>query len=279
MLGAIIGDVAGSKYEVLEVDYMKKYKKPRPYEERIKILDKSTPLFTEDCSVTDDSILTYSIYDAIKNGNCDYETYFRMYGMREAELGVDKYGRSRFGKGFLEWLYVNMRGGSWGNGAAMRVSPVGYMFNTLEEVEEHASRSAQPTHCNTEAIESAEAVAVSIFLLRSGYTKEQVIAYIKEHYYPLNYNLEDLQRNYTFSSRALCSVPQALYIFGISNDFEDGIRKAISIGGDSDTIACIVGSLCEACYGISNDLIEGVKPFLRDYMLDLLNRDYVRKLV
>lgn len=272
MLGAIIGDVVGSIYEVLEVDYLKKNHMNRPYEERIKILDKSTPLFTSECSVTDDSILTYSIYDAIKNGNSDYETYLRKYGTEEVNLGVDRYGRSRFGRGFTEWLKGDYQGESYGNGAAMRVSAVGYLFNDIEEVKKQARLSCLPSHNHEEAIKGAEAVAVSIFLLRNGYTKEQVIDYIKKNYYSLDYDLEDLQRNYKFSSRTSESIPQALYIFSISNDFEDAIRKAISIGGDADTIAAIVGSLSEAYYGISDELIEGVKPYLRDYMMDLTNK-------
>lgn len=104
MLGAIIGDAVGSYYEVLKINYYKEHKSPRLYEDRIKILNKNIPLFTDDCSCTDDSILTCTIYDAIKNGNCNYEKYLRSYGLKEINFGLDKYDRSRFGKGFISWL-------------------------------------------------------------------------------------------------------------------------------------------------------------------------------
>jgi len=265
MLGAIIGDVVGSTYEVEEI----KSKGTRTYEERIKILDKNTPLFREDSSYTDDTILTCAILDAIKNGNCDYEKYLREYGLNEVSIGLDKYGRSRFGKGFISWLNDTKQGNSYGNGSAMRISPVGYLFNDLETVKKESYKATIPSHNNIEAITAAEAVATSIYLLRNN-SKEEVIKYIKNNYYDLDFNLEDLQRNYKFSSKASSSVPQALYVFSVSNDFEDAIRKAISIGGDSDTIACIVGSLAEACYGIPESIKEEVKGYLNDNIINLL---------
>lgn len=272
MLGAIIGDVAGSYYEVLEVQEVKK-KRKRSYEERLKILAKNTPLFTENSSCTDDSILTYSIYSAIKNNDQDYEKYLRYYGKREAELGKDIYGRSRFGKGFVDWLQGDFQGTSYGNGAAMRISPVGFLFDTLEEVKENSYLATIPSHNHPEALKAAEAVAVSIFLLRKGHSKEEVKEYLENNYYELNYDLEELRNNYKFTSKAENSTPQALFCFFESTDFESTIRNAISIGGDTDTIACIAGSLAEAAYGVPEDLKEQVKPYLRDYMLDILTVD------
>lgn len=277
MLGAIIGDIAGSFYEVLEIQEKKNNKKNRSYEERIKILDEEVPLFTEDCSVTDDSILTCAIYDAIKNGNNNYEEYLKIYGRREVNLGLDQYGRSRFGKGFVSWLEDEKEGNSFGNGSAMRISPIGFCFDTLEEVKEEAKKATIPSHNHEDAIKASEAVAISIFLLRKGMNKDDVISYIKDNYYDLNYDLEDLQRNYSFSSKASNSVPQAIYIFSISNNFEDSIRKAISIGGDTDTIAAIVGSLSEAYYGVPETMKQQAKPYLKDYMYDLLKDRYFEK--
>ncbi len=277
MLGAIIGDVVGSYYEVLEIEERKNNKKNRSYEERIKILDENIPLFTDKCSATDDSILTCAIYDAIKNGNRDYEKYLNIYGIREINLGKDIYGRSRFGSGFVDWLEGKKEGNSFGNGSAMRISPVGFCFNTLEEVKEESKKATIPSHNHVNAIIASEAVATSIFLLRKGMSKEEVIKYIKDNYYDLNYDLETLQKNYSFSSKASNSVPQALYIFSIANSFEDSIRKAISIGGDTDTIAAIVGSLSESYYGIPENLKQRVKPYLKDYMYDLLKDKYYKK--
>ena len=192
-------------------------------------------------------------------------------------MGLDKYGRSRFGKGFISWLNGNYQGNSYGNGAAMRISPVGYLFDSLEEVKHHSFLATIPSHNNEEAILSAEAVAISIFFLRNGIEKEKVRDYIANNYYDLNYNLKELQKSYKFSSRSSKSVPEALYVFFESNNFEDAIRKAISIGGDSDTIACIVGSLAEAYYGIPENIIEDSKKYLRDYMVSLFEDIYFNK--
>ena len=273
MLGAIIGDIAGSYYEVLEIKYKKENKANRPYEERIKILDKNTPLFHMESSYTDDTVLTCAIYDAIKNDK-DYEKYLREYGLKEVDLGFDKYGRSRFGKGFVDWLNNNSDGYSYGNGAAMRISPVGYLFNTLEEVKEESYKASIPSHDNIDAVKGAEAVATTIFLLRTGHNKEEVIKYIKDNYYNLDLDLETLQRNNEFSSKAIITVPQALYIFSISTDFEDCIRKAISIGGDTDTIAAMAGSIAEAYYGIPEDIKEEAYKYLNDDIINLIGEYY-----
>ena len=274
MLGAIIGDVAGSFIEVLEIQGRNTIDRHRSFGERVKVLDKNTSLFGEYSSCTDDSILTVAIWDAIVNGNCEYEKYLRKYGLREINNGVDLYGRSRFGSGFVAWLESNYQGQSYGNGAAMRISPVGYLFDFLDEVKEQARLATIPSHNHPDAIKGAEAVAVTIFLLRTGHSKEEVYDYIKSNYYDLNYDLEDLQRNYVFSSKSSESVPQALYVFFQSNGFEDSIRKALSIGGDSDTIACIVGSISESYYGISDELKCEVKPYIKDYMLPLVEKRY-----
>jgi len=264
MLGAIIGDVVGSSYEVLEVTTK------RTYEDRIKILDHNTPLFDSNSTYTDDSVLTCAIYDAIINGNCNYEEYLREYGKREINLGVDKYGRSRFGKGFVEWLNGDYIGTSFGNGSAMRISPIGFMFDSLEEVKEESFKATIPSHNHPESIKGAEAIATSIFFLRKGKTKKELYDYIKNNYYNLDFDLEDLQRNNKFTSKTSICVPQAIYIFLISNDFEDAIRKAISIGGDTDTIGAIVGSLAEAYYGVPEDIKEEVKNYLNEDIINLM---------
>lgn len=272
MLGAIIGDVVGSYYEVLEVKEIKNGH--RSYEERIKILDQNTPLFTNNSSVTDDSILTFAIYKAIKE-NKPYEEMLKYYAKKEIDLGKDMYGRSRFGKGFVEWVNGNTQGTSYGNGASMRISPVGYLFDTLEEVKQETYKATIPSHNHEESILCAEAVSTSIFLLRNGISKEELKEYIEKNYFKLDYDLEDLRRNYKFSSKSINSVPQAIFAFLESNSFEETIRNAISIGGDTDTIACIAGSLAESYYGIPQELLEQVKPYLKDYMKELLDKEKV----
>lgn len=272
MLGAIIGDVVGSYYEVLEVKEIKNGH--RSYEERIKILDQNTPLFTENSSVTDDSILTFAIYKAIKE-NKPYEEMLKYYAKKEIDLGKDMYGRSRFGKGFVEWVNGNTEGTSYGNGASMRISPVGYLFDTLEEVKQESYKATIPSHNHEESILCAEAVSTSIFLLRNGMSKEELKEFIEKNYFKLDYDLEDLRKNYKFSSKSINSVPQAIFTFLESNSFEETIRNAISIGGDTDTIACIAGSFAESYYGIPQELLEQVKPYLKDYMKELLDKEKV----
>ena len=268
MYGAIIGDIAGSYYEVLEVQ-----NKKRTYEERIKIMDKNISLFNDNCSCTDDSILTTAIADAIIN-NVDYEIKLREYGFREIDLGKDIYGRSRFGKGFVNWLEGNYQGDSYGNGCAMRISPVGYLFDDIDKIKEESLKATIPSHNHIESIKASEAISTSIYLLRNGISKDQLKKYIADNYYKLDFNLDELRNNYIFTSKAIDSVPQAIYCFLESNDFEDSIRKAISIGGDTDTIACITGSLSEAYYGVPDDLIENTLPYLKDYMIPVINKFY-----
>lgn len=270
MYGAIIGDIIGSYYEVLEIEYQKKYKKQRPYNERIKIM--TDELFTDNSSYTDDTILTVAIADSIINGNCDYEKYLIQYGLREIALGLDKYGRNRFGKGFIEWL-MGKEGNSYGNGAPMRISPVGY-FNTLEAVKENSYYATIPSHNNIEAIKASECISTSIYLLRNKIAKEELKKDIEQNYYNLNYDLEDLRKNNKFSSKSSVTVPQAIYIFLNSNSFEDSIRKAISIGGDTDTIAAMVGSLSEAYYGLDDNLIEKANQYLTDDIKKIINQFY-----
>ena len=274
MLGAIIGDISGSSYEVQEI-LAKKNGIKRSFEERIKILDEQVPLFNNDSSCTDDSVLTCAIADAILN-NGDYETYIRQYGNRELNLGQDKYGRSRFGSGFVKWLSENNQGNSYGNGSAMRISAVGNLFKTLEEVIDNSGLATIPSHNNIEALMGAEAIATSIFLIkRKKYSKNDIKNYIEKTYqYNLALDLIDLQKNYTFTSKCSGSVPQAIYCFLISNSFEDSIRKAISIGGDSDTIACITGSLSEAYYGIPNKIIENALPYIPEYIISIVDKFY-----
>lgn len=268
MYGAIIGDIVGSYYEVLEIK-----NKNRSYEDRMKIMDRNVPLFNEKCSCTDDSILTTAIADAILNGE-SYEKKLREYGLREINLGKDIYGRSRFGKGFVEWLKNDYIGESFGNGSAMRISPIGFLFNSIDEIKSESLNATIPSHNHIESIKSSEAVAVSIYLLRRGMDKDSLKEYIEKHYFSLEYDLDDLRKNYKFTSRAIDSVPQAIFCFLNSNDFEDAIRLSISIGGDSDTIACITGALAESYYGIDEEIIECAKTYIKDYMKDVIDKFY-----
>lgn len=273
MLGSIIGDIAGSYLEVLEIESLKTLEKKRSYEERIKILDENTPLFDKNSSCTDDSNLTCAIADAVIN-NKNYETTLKEYALKDLENGLDKYGRSRYGKGFVSWLMGKSDGKSFGNGSAMRIAPIGFLFDDIDTIKEQVRLATIPSHNNVEAIKCAESVAITIYLARNKFSKEEIKKYIEGNYFKLDYNLVDLQKNYKFSSRCSESVPQALYCFLISNDFIDAIRKSLSIGGDCDTIACITGGISEAFYGIPEDIKTEVQDYIPEYMKDILIKFY-----
>ena len=272
MLGAIIGDVAGSSYEVDEVRNLKN--KKIDYENRIKILDKNTPLFTDKSSCTDDTILTAAIAKAILD-NVDYGTYLKKYAKKEVNLGLDKYGRNRFGKKFIEWVNGDYIGESYGNGCAMRISPIANYFDDLNKIKNETDKATYPSHNNEESYIASKAVSICIYLAKCKLSKQTIKEHIEYIFgYDLNFNLEDLQKNYKFTSRAKDSVPQAIYCFLVSNDFEDAIRKAISIGGDSDTIAAITGSIAEVYYGIDKKLIKEVEEYLPEYIINISNEFY-----
>lgn len=272
MLGAIIGDIAGSTYEVEEVKSFKENK--IDYERRIKILDKSVPLFTEESSYTDDTVLTAAIANALLTDK-DYYKNLKEFGLREINLGLDKYGRSRFGKNFIEWLKGNYIGKSYGNGCAMRISPIANYFNNLDDIISETRKATHTSHRNFEAEEMAELVSICIHLCKIKKSKDFIKKFFKDIYgYRFNYKLEDLQKNYKFTSRAIDSVPQAVFCFLESNSFEDAIRKAISIGGDSDTIAAITGSIAEAYYSIDENLIKEVESYLPEYIINIVNKFY-----
>lgn len=263
MLGAIIGDIVGSTYEVEEIKALKSNpNKKRSYEDRVKILDKNTPLFTEECSYTDDTVLTIAIADALSNGR-NFEEVIKEYGLNEINLGLDKYGRSRFGSGFVSWLKGEKEGDSYGNGASMRVSPIGFYYDDLNFVLSKTTEATVPSHNHQEAIKGAQTVASTIYLARNEFSKDEIKDFLESRFgYFMNFDLEDLQHNYKFSARTNKSVPEAIFCFLESTDFEDCLRKAISIGGDTDTIAAIACSIAESYYGIPEDIMKKALTYL-----------------
>lgn len=272
MLGAIIGDIAGSTYEVDEVMALKN--KQINYSNRMKILDKGTPLFIENSSYTDDTVLTAALANALLTDK-DYYKNLKEFGLREISLGLDKYGRSRFGKGFCAWLKGESIGESNGNGCAMRVSPIANYFDDLKEIIDNTRKATSTSHNHIESHQATEMVSCCIYFAKQKRCKEYIKSYIETNYdCNLNFNLDELQRTYKFTSKAKDSVPQAIFCFLESNSFEDAIRKAISIGGDSDTIAAITGSIAEVYYGIDKDLIKKVEPYLPEYVINITNAFY-----
>jgi ADP-ribosylglycohydrolase len=226
MLGAIAGDIIGSVYE------------GRP----IKTAD-FKPLFHPRSGPTDDTILTIALADSILSGT-DFIDRLREYFLTYPHAG--------YGGNFVRWAMSRSRKGynSWGNGSAMRVSPIGFAYDSLEEVLVRARASAEVTHNHPEGIKGARATAAAVFLARHQTSKEDIRRYIqKTFHYDLDRTLDEIRPHYQFDVSCQGSVPESILAFLESNDYEDAVRKAISLGGDGDTMACIAGGIAEAYYG------------------------------
>jgi ADP-ribosylglycohydrolase len=225
MLGAIAGDMIGSVYEGW------------PH--------KATdfPLFGPASTFTDDSVLTVATAEALL-GARPYEEVYRKFGRRYPHAG--------YGGSFLQWIFAHAAGpyGSWGNGSAMRVSPIGWALQSLDDVLAEAARSAAVTHDHPEGIKGAQAVAMAVFLARTGSSKSEIWREVSERFgYDLGRRVEDIRPAYQFEVSCQGSVPEALLCFLESGNFEEAVRLAVSLGGDADTQACIAGAVAEAFYG------------------------------
>ena len=250
MIGAIIGDIVGSRFEFDNI-------KTKKFE-----------FFDRDCVFTDDTVMTIAIGKAVyKYANLDNFKEHLVSIMHEVG---GKYPDCGYGGRFLDWILNESTEPyySCGNGSAMRVSAVGWYAQTLAEAEEFAKISAEVTHNHPEGIKGAQAVAGSIFLAKIGSSKEAIKDYIENNYYTLNFTLNEIRPTYEYEIVCQNSVPQAIQAFLESIDFEDAIRNAISIGGDSDTVAAICGSIAEAFYGVDEEIKETALSYLDDYLLD-----------
>ena len=269
--GAIIGDIAGSHLEVAEI-VAKQNQTKVSYDERTKILSPTHPIFCCDCSLTDDSVLTIAICDALL-GNNNYEQKLKEYGKNEINMGQDKYGRSRFGKNFSDWIYGDWQGDSYGNGCAMRISAIGYAFDTLEQTLKQSDLATIPSHNHPDSIACARAVSGAIFLARTGQSKQQIKQFVEQTLNTsVDIDIEQLRHNYIFTSRAMNSVPQAIYCFLISDSFEQTLRNSLSIGGDVDTIGAIACSIASAYYDIPEDILTTAKQFISPQYENILTQ-------
>ncbi|HOG48051.1 MAG TPA: ADP-ribosylglycohydrolase family protein [Anaerolineae bacterium] len=225
MLGAIAGDIIGSIYE------------------HHAIKRKEFSLFDPRCRFTDDSVLTIAVAQAIlEDGN--YRRWVRELGRR--------YPRAGYGGSFSDWLFADDPApyNSWGNGAAMRVSAVGWAFGDVENVLREAGRTAEMTHNHPEGIKGAQATALAVFLARTGHSKAAMRAEVAERFgYDLARTVDGIRPRYRFDISCQGTVPEALICFFDATSYEDTVRNAVSLGGDSDTLACIAGGVAEAFYG------------------------------
>ncbi len=236
MIGAIIGDIIGSRFEGI-MDVKPNFK-----------------LFTDKSVFTDDTVMTVATMYAIMN-KVDYGIAYHKFGNAFPQKG--------YGKGFIEWLKSEdpQPYDSWGNGSAMRVSPISYAFNTMKEVLSEAKKSAKVTHNHEEGIKGAQAIALTIYLARKNYSKQEIKEQILKKF---NYNLKigygEIEKKFDCSCQG--TVPPSLLCFFESIKFEDAIRKAVMLGGDTDTLACMTGAIAEAFYGVPFDLTVKIMKIL-----------------
>lgn len=258
MIGAILGDIVGSIYEFDNI-------KTKEFE-----------LFDKECFFTDDSVMTIAIaeallhYEHIDADNIvafkeDLISTMHMIGIRYPDCG--------YGGLFLVWILRNKREpyNSFGNGSAMRVSSVGWYAKTLKEAELIAKATAEVSHNHPEGIKGAVATAGAVFLARTGATMEEVKKYISK-YYTIDFTIDEIRPTYDYDITCQGTVPQAMQAFFESTSFEDAIRNAISIGGDSDTLAAITGAVAEAYYGIPDELKETALSYLDERLLNIIER-------
>ena len=266
MLGAIIGDIAGSPFEFdrnRELAHSKKFE-----------------LLYPESRFTDDTVMTLAIADAIVKaipvkGSHVSEEKFESQVIKSMQSFGLKYPNAGYGSRFIYWLMKkNPRPyNSFGNGSAMRVSPVAWAFNDLESVEKFAEISARVSHNHPEGIKGAQATAVAIFLARTGHDKEEIKNYVTTRYgYDLSRTLDDIRPSYSHVESCQQTVPEAITAFLEGNSFEDVTRQAISLSGDSDTLTAIACSIAEGFYGIPDEICDLFLARLDDYLTDTLLR-------
>ena len=249
MLGAIIGDIVGSVYEF---DNIKK---------------KNFELFSQNSFFTDDSAMTVAISNALVACKYNYGNLSNI-AISKMQNTFERYPELSYGQKFKFWLMAKepMPYDSFGNGAAMRVSAVPYFAKDLDQVIELSKKVTAVSHSHPEGIKGAEATAVAIWLALHKKSKDEIKKHIEEFYYKLDFNYEDLKENYKYDETCQGTVPQAIYCFLISTDFEDALRTAVSIGGDSDTLCASTGAIAEAFYGIPEEIRKTAKKYMDRYI-------------
>ena len=262
LLGALAGDIIGSPYEFNNIK------------------TKEFPLISGRSIFTDDSVMTLAIAHALtkwRKGSDIDEAEFEKAVIDSMQKFGRRYPHASYGGHFKRWLKDDdpTPYNSWGNGSAMRVSPVAWYFDDLETVEKFAEITARPTHNHPEGIKGAQATAAAIFMARTGSTKDEIKAYITNKYnYDLTLTLDDIRPYYEFDVSCPGSVPEAIMAFLEASDFEDSIRNAISIGGDSDTIAAITGAISQGMWGIPESIEKLIRPKLDEFLNRELDNFY-----
>jgi len=272
LIGAIIGDIVGSRFE------FNNYK------------NKNFELFTADCRVTDDSIMTLAIAKAImetekitklitkppyseSGDDSDYFTLIEKMTIKYLREIGRKYPYCGYGGMFSRWIFGDdpKPYNSFGNGAAMRISPVGFAARTETEARRLSAVITGVTHNHVEGLKGAGATVAAIYMARCGVAKREIRNKISRNYYALDFTIDEIRDSYQFNETCQGTVPQAIEAFLESTSFEDAIRNAISIGGDSDTLAAITGAVAEAYYGVPVEHKEKALSYLTDELRSIYN--------
>ena len=269
MMGGIIGDIAGSRFEFKPI-------RSKKFELLIKgenyLTKKQTfKEFQDNCRFTDDTVMTIAVANALLQANGNYNILQDLVIKNMKEFG-HKYPYVGYGIKFNRWLSMETTEpyNSYGNGSAMRISAVPYFAKSIDEVKQLSKLVTEVTHNHPEGIKGAEAVACCIWLALNNYSKEEIEDFVRENYYNLDYDYEELVNTYIHDESCQNSVPQSIFAFLISKDYEDAIRTAISMGGDADTMACIAGSIAEAYYGLPKELEKRGMEFLTEDLIEIV---------
>jgi ADP-ribosylglycohydrolase len=252
VIGAIAGDIIGSIYEQLGIK------------------TKQFPLFDPRCRFTDDTVLTVAVADVLLHGGGYADRFLQYYS---------RYPRAGYGFNFHIWARSDdpCPYNSFGNGSAMRVSPVAYAFDRIDQVRREAVRSAEVTHNHPEGIKGAEATASAVFLARHKVARDEIRSYVESEFgYDLSRTPDEIRPEYAFDVTCQGTVPAAVSSFLHSEDFEDAVRNAVSLGGDSDTLACIAGSIAGAYYGVPVHIQEEVNSRIDDQLRSVIG-DFSRR--
>lgn len=266
MLGAVIGDIVGSPYE-FTINNIK---------------TTNFPLISEKSRPTDDSVMTLAVAEAlmkvmpVRGAETDkLELNFENTLIETMQFFGRRYINAGYGMRFIDWVLADNPKpyNSYGNGSAMRVSPVAWAFNDLENVEKFAAISAGVSHNHPEGIKGAQATAGAIYLARTGKNKDEIKNYIVKRYgYDLSRTLDEIRPDYYHVESCQGTVPEAITAFLEADNFEDALRKAVSLGGDSDTLTAITASIAEGMWGIPAEIEEKILPLLDVFLRDVTSR-------
>ena len=258
MIGAFLGDMIGAPYEFDRGDKTKEF-----------------PLFISESAFTDDSVMTAAVAEALTETLGKSDSEIKAALIRSMQKWGRRYSDAGYGGRFFRWLFTDnpQPNNSFGNGSAMRASAAGWLCHDLSTTRHIAALTAEVSHNHPEGVKGAEATAAAIFMARTGSSKAEIKAYTEQEFgYDLSRSCDELRPHNRMDETCQVTMPLAFAAFLDSTDFEDAIRNAVSLGGDTDTIACITGSIAEAFYGVPEDIAAEGKSRLPEDLLAVLSR-------